>query len=48
LRCEVRGHRRGTVRANAQTGVAGRVDGTIGSVAVFNVAVPMKREFWVA
>jgi Icc-related predicted phosphoesterase len=26
---------------------AGRFDGTIGSVPVFNVALPMKREFWV-
>jgi Icc-related predicted phosphoesterase len=25
---------------------AGRFDGTIGSVPVFNVALPMKREFW--
>jgi uncharacterized protein len=26
---------------------AGRFEGTIGSVPVFNVALPMKREFWV-
>ena len=26
---------------------AGRFDGTIGKVPVFNVALPMKREFWV-
>jgi Icc-related predicted phosphoesterase len=26
---------------------AGRFDGTIGTVPVFNVALPMKREFWV-
>lgn len=26
---------------------AGRFDGTIGGVPVFNVALPMKREFWV-
>jgi uncharacterized protein len=26
---------------------AGRFDGTIASVPVFNVALPMKREFWV-
>jgi Icc-related predicted phosphoesterase len=26
---------------------AGRFDGTIGSVPVFNVVLPMKREFWV-
>jgi Icc-related predicted phosphoesterase len=26
---------------------AGRFHGTIGSVPVFNVALPMKREFWV-
>jgi hypothetical protein len=25
---------------------AGRFDGTIGSVPVFNVALPMKRESW--